>query len=646
MRCCLGAQFGSSYPTTSTAQEVMYFTTTGVGSVCIAAIPNTPTLLIPGGTVSDVQLCRALDYTDVGDALVATPGGVNIGPIDLRMQQTPFMRGTIWGAFNSMVTVGGAAQYGVVYFKTQGLSFTGGALDFTIGTYGYLRLASVSNTSIAPFPDQPETAVIAVGVAGLSTFLTFGYSIVNTAPGVGLASTIHLVSTSGQLTNDGVDRYGDYTAAAAAPGGSVWVAGMSSLPFVASNGQENWNTWITQVILPPVAICAAPVTLTANANACTDTISTAELTQAINNGSTSPGAPLTLGTTMTGALPVAGSYSLTAGQTYTVTLLATNAAGQSTCQTTVTVTAVTKPTAICKDAAYTSPDGNPVTVTSAALLAAIDNGSHSNGGDALTETLSPPANANGGYSLAVGASPFTLTVSNCAGTASCTATVTVTNQPVSTTIPTSTKPPAPGPCHAVCKPSVTLAATSNCAAQLSDADLFAAIDGGSGGSPTLAPVGPSVAPSMADLEPLSASNISCGALPTAGVLVTSLLTVHDSSTPAATYTPSYTKANGCHVSAVASGMDCSSCRLGGTILTKLDTDICRPTSQVSASGAVTISRGQVGRMAWTVTAQDALNCTVTGRCAVRVDHGDFGLTTLSACPRPFTKTTPCNAGHL
>ena len=57
---------------------------------------------------------------------------------------------------------------------------------------------------------------------------------------VGLASTIHLVSTSGQLTNDGVDRYGDYTAAVASPDGSVWVAGMSSLPVAASNGQENW----------------------------------------------------------------------------------------------------------------------------------------------------------------------------------------------------------------------------------------------------------------------------------------------------------------------------------------------------------------------------------------------------------------------
>lgn len=54
------------------------------------------------------------------------------------------------------------------------------------------------------------------------------------------ASTIHLVSTNGQLTNDGVDRYGDYTATVAAPDGSVWTAGMSSLPSTVTNGQENW----------------------------------------------------------------------------------------------------------------------------------------------------------------------------------------------------------------------------------------------------------------------------------------------------------------------------------------------------------------------------------------------------------------------
>ena len=57
---------------------------------------------------------------------------------------------------------------------------------------------------------------------------------------VGLASTIHLVSTSGPITNNEVNRYGDYTATVVAPDGSVWTAGMSSLPTTVTNGQENW----------------------------------------------------------------------------------------------------------------------------------------------------------------------------------------------------------------------------------------------------------------------------------------------------------------------------------------------------------------------------------------------------------------------
>ena len=40
-----GAQFGSTYPTTDTLKEVMYFTTAVTAAVCIAAIPNAPTLL-------------------------------------------------------------------------------------------------------------------------------------------------------------------------------------------------------------------------------------------------------------------------------------------------------------------------------------------------------------------------------------------------------------------------------------------------------------------------------------------------------------------------------------------------------------------------------------------------------------------------
>lgn len=42
---------------------------------------------------------------------------------------------------------------------------------------------SVSNPAIVPFPDQLDTAAIALGVAGATALnLTFGYSIIRTDP--------------------------------------------------------------------------------------------------------------------------------------------------------------------------------------------------------------------------------------------------------------------------------------------------------------------------------------------------------------------------------------------------------------------------------------------------------------------------------
>lgn len=66
--------------------------------VVVISMRVTEVMSLQGGTVAYVQLCRALDYQDVGsNAMVPTPGGVNIGPIDSRMQQTPYMQGTLWG---------------------------------------------------------------------------------------------------------------------------------------------------------------------------------------------------------------------------------------------------------------------------------------------------------------------------------------------------------------------------------------------------------------------------------------------------------------------------------------------------------------------------------------------------------------------
>lgn len=63
---------------------------------------------------------------------------------------------------------------------------------------------------------------------------------------------------------------------------------------------------------------------------------------------------------------------------------------------------------------------------------------------------------------------------------------------------------------------------------------------------------------------LQAGSINCGSVPTNGVLVTSALTKHDISTPAALYVPSYTKANGCPANATASGLSCTNCMFGAS----------------------------------------------------------------------------------
>ncbi|BDA51439.1 hypothetical protein COCOBI_18-3170 [Coccomyxa sp. Obi] len=691
----LNSPYGSGYPSGANSEDVMYFTTDGTDIssntvVCIAAIPSASNLL-QGGTASLVSgLCRALDFTDVGNsAFVPTPNGVIIGPIDSRMQQTPFMKGTLWGSLNSVLTVGGGPVFGVIYFNTAGLAFTGGAVTYTIGTYGYLGLtgASVSNPSVAPFPDQPTAAIIGVGVTSADTTnLTFGYSILNTDPAVDSASTIHLVSTSGYLMNDGVDRYGDYTATTVAPDGSVWTAGMSSLPTTVTNEQENWNTWITQVILPPTAICAtSPLTLQPTTGTCSTIQTATALTTIINDGSISPGFTPAIALIPPVDLTPGSSYTLDAGKSYAFTLLVSNPAGQSSCQTTVAVAAIPGPTAVCNAAVtYNSPDGSPVSVSSTALLTAIDNGSHSNGGDGITKTLSPAA-PGANYSLPVGSQTFTLSVSNCAGNSTCTSVVTVLSQatstiPITTSAPatTSSVPPSttpapptipPGPCNAVCKPAATLAAQSKCLAQPTTAQLLAAIDNGSSGNPTVLPVAPSGGydlpvgrynftlscnatnfctsfVTVADQEALSAASINCGSVPANGVLVTSALTKYDTSAPAALYVPSYTKANGCPANATASGLSCNNCILGASSGNEGRIFNCAVNTQIGTNGAVSIGRGQIARVAWTVTAADAAGNSVTGACAVCVDHGRLGLTTPGSCPRPFNPTTPCVAGHL
>lgn len=117
-------------------------------------------------------------------------------------------------------------------------------------------------------------------------------------------------------------------------------------------------------------------------------------------------------------------------------------AGNNTCQTTVAIAPLAPPTAVCKpNVMFTSIDGAPIMVPAAVLVAAIDGRSVANGGNTLTETLNPAPGVNGNYNLAIGTTPFTLNVSNCAGSATCSTTVTVTYQPVRLFAPCTAQQP-------------------------------------------------------------------------------------------------------------------------------------------------------------------------------------------------------------
>lgn len=141
---------------------------------------------------------------------------------------------------------------------------------------------------------------------------------------------------------------------------------------------------------------------------------------------------------------------------------------------------------------------------------------------------------------------------------------------------------------------------------------------------------------------LQASRISCGALPADGVVETPLLT-KDKTTPVATYSPVYTKANGCPTTLITDNLSCHDCLLGST---KQKNGILFPCDSSITSSGVNIFPEQLGRVAWTVTVEDQAGREATTDCAICADHGDKFFTTLGHCPKPFTTTTSCTFGNL
>lgn len=102
--------------------------------------------------------------------------------------------------------------------------------------------------------------------------------------------------------------------------------------------------------------------------------------------------------------------------------------GKDTCESFVTVSPVAPPTVTCIPFITLPAKANcAAQIAAADLITAITGGINAGNGGAVT-TVIQPASPTGTYNLPLGTYDFSLAVSNCAGTGTCTSIVTVTDQ--------------------------------------------------------------------------------------------------------------------------------------------------------------------------------------------------------------------------
>lgn len=146
------------------------------------------------------------------------------------------------------------------------------------------------------------------------------------------------------------------------------------------------------------------------------------------DGGSIPGTGLPLVNTISPQLPSGSTtYDFPVGA-LDVLLTASTCAGTSTCASLLEVTSV-KPKAVCVPTlALPATTACAAHNTTAELLAAIDRGSTPGSGGPLSMAVSPGPATDGTYTLPVGTFTVSLTVSNCAGTDTCSTLVTVADQ--------------------------------------------------------------------------------------------------------------------------------------------------------------------------------------------------------------------------
>jgi hypothetical protein len=150
---------------------------------------------------------------------------------DTRMQQTWYVNGTLWGALDTAVWVGGELKAGIAWFAVSPKINGAGKIEGTIKKQGYIALANNNLTYPALAIAPSGKGVIAFTVVGEEYYPSAGYVTINESGAVG---PIH-IAAAGLGPSDGFTsykafvgdpprtRWGDY-GAAVTDGNSIWIA--------------------------------------------------------------------------------------------------------------------------------------------------------------------------------------------------------------------------------------------------------------------------------------------------------------------------------------------------------------------------------------------------------------------------------------
>ena len=153
---------------------------------------------------------------------------------DDRMQQAVFARGSLWAGLTTAVDQGkGVQKAGVAWFRVKPEAEAGSKgvkLKGEIAAQGYVSIAG-NNVIFPSIGVTPKgRAVLAVTLSGADYYPSAAYSVLSDSAfrslriagaGVGPADGY---TGYDPFVDDGVERWGDYSAAVSTPSGTVWVA--------------------------------------------------------------------------------------------------------------------------------------------------------------------------------------------------------------------------------------------------------------------------------------------------------------------------------------------------------------------------------------------------------------------------------------